>query len=83
VLPDYIHCVHDAEARVDQLTRQIAELAPGWSMAPVVAVLQAMRGIAFLVAITVAAELDNFSLRESRQLTAYLVSARTEHSSGA
>jgi transposase len=50
VRPDYIHCVHDAEARVGQLRRQIAERAPSWSMAPVVAALRAMRGTVFLVA---------------------------------
>jgi len=46
VLQDYIHAVQDAEARLDRLTRQIEELLPGWSMAPVVTALQAMRGVA-------------------------------------
>ena len=36
VLQDYIHAVQDAEARLDRLTRQIEELLPSWSMAPVV-----------------------------------------------
>ena len=36
VLQDYIHAVQDAEARLDRLTRQIEELLPNWSMAPVV-----------------------------------------------
>jgi hypothetical protein len=44
VLQDYIHAVEDAEARRDRLTRQIEELLPSWSMAPVVKALQAMRG---------------------------------------
>jgi len=44
VLQDYIHAVQDAEARLERLTRQIEELLPSWSMAPVVAALQAMRG---------------------------------------
>jgi hypothetical protein len=44
VLQDYIHAVEDAEARRDRLTRQIEEMLPNWSMAPVVAALQAMRG---------------------------------------
>jgi len=50
VLQDYIHAVQDAEARVDRLTQQIEELLPSWSMAPVVAALQAMRGVALIVA---------------------------------
>jgi hypothetical protein len=36
VLQDYIHAVEEAEARRDRLTRQIEELLPSWSMAPVV-----------------------------------------------
>jgi transposase len=56
VLEDYIHAVQGAEARLDRLTRQIEELLPSWSMAPVVAALQAMRGVALVVAVTVVAE---------------------------
>jgi transposase len=50
VLQEYIHAVTDAEARVARLTKQIEELLPSWSMAPVVTALQAMRGVAFVVA---------------------------------
>jgi len=49
VLQDYIHAVEDAEARRDRLTRQIEELLPSWSIAPVVKALQAMRGVALVV----------------------------------
>ena len=34
---------------------QVAELVPSWSMAPVIAAYQALRGVAFLSAATVAA----------------------------
>src|ERR1700716_1983320 len=44
MLQDYIHAVEDSEARRDRLTRQIEEVLPSWSMAPVVGALQAMRG---------------------------------------
>ncbi|WP_420869083.1 hypothetical protein [Cereibacter azotoformans] len=44
VLQDHIHAVTDAEARIERLTRQIADLMPGWSLAPVVEAVQAMRG---------------------------------------
>src|SRR5947208_14582539 len=43
VLQDYIHAVEDAELRRHRLTRQIEELMPKWSMAPVAAALQALR----------------------------------------
>ena len=60
VLQDYIHAVEDAKARRDRLTRQIEEMRPSWSRAPVVAALQAMRGVALVVAVTVVAEVGDF-----------------------
>src|ERR671916_383937 len=48
VLQDYIHAVEDAEARLERLERQIEELLPAWSMAPVVEAVQAMRGVALI-----------------------------------
>src|SRR6516164_5216997 len=83
VLQDYIHAVQDAEARLDRLTRQIEELLPSWSMAPVVTALQAMRGIALVVAVTVVAEVGDFRrFANARQLMAYLGLVPSEHSSG-
>jgi transposase len=73
VLQDYIHAVEDAEARRDRLTRQIEELLPSWSMAPVVEALQAMRGVALVVAVTIVAEVGDFRrFANARQLMAYL-----------
>ena len=56
VLQDYIDAVADAEARVGRLTGQIADLLPNWNLAPVVDAVQAMRGVGFIVAVTVVAE---------------------------
>jgi transposase len=84
VLQDYVHAVSDAEARAERLTRQVAELLPDWSMAPVVEAVQAMRGVAFIVAVTVVAEVGDFSrFANPRQLMAYLGLTPTEQSSGA
>ncbi len=84
VFQDYIHAVTDAEARVERLTKQIADLLPGWGLAPVVNAMQAMRGIAFIVAVTVAAEVGDFwRFDNPRQLMAYLGLTPSEHSSGA
>jgi transposase len=84
VLQDYIHAVTDAEARVERLTRQIADLLPGWSLAPVVEAIQAMRGVGLIVAVTVVAEVGDFNrFRSPRQLMAYLGLTPSEHSSGA
>jgi transposase len=83
VLQDYIHAVEDAEARLARLERQIEELLPRWSMAPVVEAVQAMREIGLIVAVTVVAEVGDFSrFANPRQLTAYLGLVPSEHSSG-
>jgi transposase len=61
VLQDYIHTVEDAESRRDRLTRQIEELMPTWSMAPVAAAPPSdARGVALVVAVTVVAEVGDF-----------------------
>ena len=83
VLQDYIHAVQEAETRRDRLTQQIDELLPNWSMAPVVAALQSMRGVALVVAVTVVAEVGDFRrFANPRQLMAYLGLVPSEHSSG-
>ena len=83
VLQDYIHAVQDAETRRDRLTDQIQELLANWSMAPVVAALQAMRGVALVAAVTVVAEVGDFHrFINPRQLMAYLGLVPSEHSSG-
>ncbi len=41
VLQDYIDAVADAEARVERLPNQIADLLPSWSLAPMVEAIQA------------------------------------------
>jgi len=83
VLQDYIHAVEDAEARLTRLTQQIEELLPSWSMAAVVMALQAMRGVALVVAVTVVAEVGDFRrFASARQLMAYLGLVPSEDSSG-
>ena len=83
MLQDYIHAVEDAEARLGRLERQIEELLPAWSMAPVVEALQAMRGVGLIVAVTVVAEVGDFSrFANPRQLMAYLGLVPSERSSG-
>jgi transposase len=83
VLQDYIHAVQDGEARLARLTRQIEEPLQSWSMAPVVTALQAMRGVALVVAATVVAEVGDFRrFANARQLMAYIGLVPCEHSSG-
>jgi transposase len=84
VLEDYIQAVEAAEVRRDRLTAQIEAMLPDWTLAPVVAVLQTMRGMALVNAATLIAELGELSrFANPRQLMAYLGLVPCEHSSGA
>ena len=84
VFQDYVDAVGDAKKRAERLTAQIADLLPSWSLAPVVEAIQSMRGVAFIVAVTVVAEVGDFQRFENpRQLMAYLGLTPSEHSSGA
>jgi len=84
VLEDYIGAVELAQARRDRLTAQIETNLPDWTLAPVVAALQTMRGMALVNAATLIAELGDLSrFANPRQLMAYLGLVPSEHSSGA
>jgi transposase len=84
VLEDYIQAIEAAEARRDRLTAQIEAMLPEWTLAPVVAALQTMRGMALVNAATLIAELGDLSrFADPRQLMAYLGLVPSEHSSGA
>jgi transposase len=82
-LQDHIHAVDDAEARRGWLTRQIEGVLPNWSMAPVVVALQAMRGVALVVVVTMVTEVGDLRrFVNPWQLMAYLGLGPSEHSSG-
>jgi transposase len=84
VLEDYIATVEAAQARRDRLTAQIEAMLPDWTLAPVVAALQTMRGMALVNAATLIAELGDLArFANPRQLMAYLGLVPCEHSSGA
>ena len=71
VFQDQVDAAADAQARLERLDHQLAELVPTWSMAPVVAACQAMRGVSFLVAVTFAAEIGD--VRRFEPLLPWLV----------
>jgi len=45
VFQDYVHAIADAEARIERLTKQIKDLAPSWSLWPVVEAVQTSSGL--------------------------------------
>jgi len=83
VLQEQLDVVDEAGRRRDRLEAQIRELVAGWSLAPVVTALQALRGVAFLSAVVLAAEVGDFRrFATPRQLMAWLGLVPSERSSG-
>ena len=74
------------DEQVDRLTRleaELRDLGPTWRLNPVVQALQALRGVQWLVAITVVAELGDLTRFDSpRQLAAFVGLIPSEYSSG-
>jgi transposase len=82
-LQEYRDAIAETEQRIDRLTEQLRQLAPTWRWAPVVAALQALRGVSFLTAVALIAELGDLTrFRHPRELMAYLGLVPSEHSSG-
>jgi transposase len=83
ILEDCIAAVEAATVRRDRLTAHIEAALPEWSLAPVVEALQALRGVALVVAATLVAELGDITrFTNPRQFMAYLGLVPSEHSSG-
>jgi transposase len=69
--------------RLDAFDIHIEELLPAWSMAPVAAAYQALRGVSRIVAATFAVEVGDVRRFENpRQLMAFLSLVPSERSTG-
>lgn len=83
VLADGLRTVAEATERVTRLTASLRELVETSSLAPTVKALQAFRGIDFLSATIIAAEVGDLRRFESApQFMSYLGLVPSEHSSG-
>jgi transposase len=83
VFQESIRAVDEQVDRVQRLEAELLEQAPAWRLYPVVQALQALRGVRFLVAITVVAELGDLTRFDSpRQLGAFVGLSPSEYSSG-
>lgn len=80
---EYRSAVGDADARVQRITAALREQAASWRFAPVVSALTALRGIEFVAAITLVAELGDLSrFAHPTQLMSYLGLVPSEYSTG-
>jgi transposase len=83
VFQESLHAVDEQTERVARLERELAELLPSWRLHPVVEALQALRGVQWLLAVTVVAELGDLTRFDNpRQLAAFVGLIPSEHSSG-
>lgn len=80
---EMLNAVREAADRMDRLEAALIEIVPAWTMAPVVAAFQAMRGVQFLTAATMVAEAGDLRrFDHPRQLMAFLGLVPSEHSTG-
>ena len=75
--------IRQESERMERLEDAIREVVPEWSLAEVVAALQAMRGIDLIAAVGVLAEIGDLSrFQNPRELMGYLGLVPTEDSTG-
>lgn len=80
----YLNALDQAESRQAEAEREIRELIPRWSLGPLVTALQALRGVALVVAATIVAEIGECArFANPKQLMAYVGLVPGEYSSGA
>jgi len=83
VFQDAINAIEDSVTRRRSLDQQLTAVVPSWSMAPVIAAYQAMRGVSFLVAVTFVAEIGDVRRFDNpRQLMSFLGLVPSERSTG-
>jgi transposase len=79
----YLQALEQSENRRAQLEQEIARLLNDWSLKDIVIQLQALKGVAVIIAVTIVAEIGDLSrFDNAKQLMAYLGLIPGEHSSG-
>jgi transposase len=83
VFQEFVRAVDEQVDRLQRIEAELLELAPTWRLYPVLQALQALRGVQWIVAITVVAELGDLTRFDNpRQLAAYVGLIPSEYSSG-
>jgi transposase len=83
VLEESLSAIHDAGQRIARLELAIAELAPEWSLSPVVEAMRALRGFDFIAATSIVSEVGDFSrFAKPSQLMGFLGLTPSESSTG-
>ena len=80
---EYLHSITESATRIARLEQALREQLSGWGLRPQVQALMAMRGMQLIAAMTLVAELQDFTrFAHPRQLMAYVGLVPGEHSSG-
>jgi transposase len=83
VFAEYRSAVREANERVERLTNALRDQAATWRFAPVVQALMTLRGIDFVAAVTLLAELGDLSrFTHPKALMSYLGLVPSEYSTG-
>ena len=83
VFGEGIRRIEEAQTRCNRLDAMLVEAMPHWSLAPLVEVLQALRGVGLVVAATLVAEIGDLGRFETpKQLMGWLGLVPSEASSG-
>jgi transposase len=83
VFQDQMEAINAAQVRLATLEQQLRDVVPSWTMAPVVAAYQALRGVSFLVATIFVAEVgDVRRFATPQQLMALLGLVPSERTTG-
>lgn len=83
VFQESLHAVDEQVQRLRRIEQQLLEVTPPWRLFPVVEALQALRGVQWVVATTVVAELGDLTRFDNpRQLAAFVGLIPSEYSSG-
>ena len=79
---EYIHAINDATQRLTRLSQAVEDALPGWKWEPVVRALMSLRGVQVLTAMTLVAEVGDFSrFDDPRGLMHFFGLTPSEHTS--
>lgn len=80
---EYLQAVQECDARVERITQALRDQCEPWRLKPVVTALMSLRGIDFVAAVTLVAELGDLSrFGHPRELMAFLGLVPTEYTTG-
>jgi len=83
VFQESLRAVDEQVERLHRLEQELLDLVPSWRLYPMVEALQALRGVQWIVALTVVAELGDLTrFGNPRQLAAFVGLIPSEYSSG-